>query len=74
MEAEGQMRSTVARRLSTLASFYRYCHVEGVPRRNTATNVRRPKVDHESQTLGLDRNEPAPCWSGPGSALPAITR
>src|SRR5215207_10034946 len=57
MEAEGRMRSTVARRLSTLASFYRYCHVEGVLRRNPAANVRRPKVDHESRTRGLDRNE-----------------
>jgi integrase/recombinase XerD len=47
MEAEGRMRSTVARRLSTLASFYRYCHVEGVLRRNPAAKVRRPKVDHE---------------------------
>jgi site-specific recombinase XerD len=57
MEANGRMRSTVARRLSTLASFYRYCHVEGLLRRNPAANVRRPKVDHESRTLGLDRNE-----------------
>jgi integrase/recombinase XerD len=57
MEGEGRMRSTVARRLSTLASFYRYCHVEGVLRRNLAAHVRRPKVDHESRTLGLDRNE-----------------
>jgi site-specific recombinase XerD len=46
MEAEGRMRSTVARRLSTLASFYRYCRVEGVVRRNPAANVRRPKVDY----------------------------
>jgi integrase/recombinase XerD len=57
LEASGRMPSTVARRLSTLASFYRYCHVEGVLRRNPAANVRRPKVDHESHTLGLDRNE-----------------
>jgi site-specific recombinase XerD len=57
MEAEGRMRSTVARRLSTLASFYRNCHVEGVLRRNPAANVRRPMVDHESRTLGVDRNE-----------------
>jgi site-specific recombinase XerD len=57
LEASGRMPSTVARRLSTLASFYRYCHVEGVLRRNPAANVRRPKVDHESQTFGLDRNE-----------------
>lgn len=57
MEAEGRMRSTVARRLSTLASFYRYCHAEGIIARDPAINVRRPKVDHESRTLGLDRNE-----------------
>ena len=57
MEADGRMRSTVARRLSTLGSFYRYCHVEGILERNPAANVRRPKVDAESRTLGLDRNE-----------------
>ena len=57
MENEGRMRSTVARRLSTLTGFYRYCHTEGILDRNPAANVRRPKVDHESRTLGLDRNE-----------------
>ena len=51
------MRSTGARRLSTLGSFYRYCHVERILERNPAANVRRPKVDAESRTLGLDRNE-----------------
>jgi integrase/recombinase XerD len=56
-EANGRMRSTVARRLSTLGSFYRYCHVEGILERDPAANVRRPKVDVESRTLGLDRNE-----------------
>ena len=57
MEADGRMRSTVARRLSTLGSFYRYCHVEGILERNPAANVRGPKVDVESRTFGLDRNE-----------------
>ena len=57
MEADGKMRSTVARRISTLGSFYRYCHVEGLLERNPAANVRRPKVDYESRTLGLDHNE-----------------
>jgi site-specific recombinase XerD len=57
MEENGRMRSTVARRLSTLASFYRYCEQEGLVERNPAANVRRPKVDYESRTLGLDRNE-----------------
>ncbi len=51
------MRSSVARRLSTLASFYRYCEQEALIERNPAVNVRRPKVDYESRTLGLDRNE-----------------
>jgi integrase/recombinase XerD len=55
MEGEGRMPSTVARRLSTLATFYRYCHAEGLLARDPAANVRRPKVDHESRTLGLDR-------------------
>jgi site-specific recombinase XerD len=57
MEQEGRMRSTVARRLSTLCSFYHYCQDEGLLARNPAANVRRPKVDPESRTLGLDRNE-----------------
>ncbi len=57
MEENGRMRSTVERRLSTLASFYRYCEQEGLIERNPAANVRRPKVDYESRTLGLDRNE-----------------
>jgi site-specific recombinase XerD len=57
MEERGRMRSTVARRLSTLASFYKYCEQEQLVDRNPALNVRRPKVDYESRTLGLDRNE-----------------
>jgi integrase/recombinase XerD len=44
-------------RLSTLASFYRFCEQEQLIERNPARNVRRPKVDYESRTLGLDRNE-----------------
>ncbi|MGH9154815.1 MAG: tyrosine-type recombinase/integrase [Acidimicrobiales bacterium] len=57
MEESGRMRSTVARRLSTLASFYRYCEQEQLVERNPTLNVRRPKVDYESRTLALDRNE-----------------
>jgi Phage integrase, N-terminal SAM-like domain len=53
MEANGRMRSTVARRLSTLASFYRYCHVEGLLRRNPAANVRRPNQGLRRQPLEL---------------------
>ena len=51
------MRSTVARRLSTLVSFYHYCAAAGMVARDPSANVRRAKVDHESRSLGLDRNE-----------------
>ena len=57
MEERGLMRSTVARRLSTLTSFYRYCQEEELIARSPAVNLRRPKVDYDSRTLGLDRNE-----------------
>lgn len=70
MEENGRMRSTVARRLSTLATFYRYCDQEQLVERNPALNVRRPKVDYESRTLGLDRNELGALLvqAGPGTA------
>jgi integrase/recombinase XerD len=48
MEAQGLMASTVARRLSTLASFYRYCEQEGHVERGPGAHLRRPKVDGES--------------------------
>lgn len=74
MEEAGRMRSTVARRLSTLASFYKHCEQEQLVERNPALNVRRPKVDYESRTLGLDRNELGAflVQAGP-SARPATT-
>ena len=43
--------------MSTIVGFFKYCQDEGLLDRNPAANVRRPKVDHESRTLGLDRNE-----------------
>ena len=46
-----------ARRLSTLSSFYKYCQIEDIIAKNRAANIRRPKVNAESRTLGLDRNE-----------------
>lgn len=57
MEARGLMPSTVARRLSALTSFYRYCEQDGHVERSPAAHVRRPRVDNESRTLGLDRTE-----------------
>jgi hypothetical protein len=74
LEAEGRMRSTIARRLSTLASFYRYCHVEGVVRRNPAADVRRPKVITSPTRWGWIATSSAPCSCRPGSARHGITR
>ena len=51
------MASTIARRLSTLSSFYKYCQIENIIAKNPAANIRRHKVNAESRTLGLDRNE-----------------
>ena len=42
LEHEGRMRSTIARRLSTLSGFYRYCHTEGLIATNPACTSRAP--------------------------------
>ena len=57
LEARGRARSTVARRLSTVAGFYRYAEQEGLIGRSPAVHVRGPRLDYESHTIGLDRNE-----------------
>ena len=48
-EAAGMARATIARRLSTVASFYRYCVEEELIGLSPAVNVRRPaaRVDHD---------------------------
>ena len=49
--------ATVARRLSTLSSFYRYCEGEDAITRNPVTHVRRPKVGTDTVSTGLDAYE-----------------
>ncbi len=56
-ERAGMARATIARGLSTMASFYRYCVEEELIGLSPAVNVRRPKVRPESTMTGLDRNE-----------------
>lgn len=56
-ESEGKAKATIGRRLSTICGFYRYCTQERLIDHNPAVHVRRPKLDYESATLGLDRNE-----------------
>ena len=57
LEDNGKARATIARRLSTITGFYRYCVEEQLLSHSPATHVRRPKVSYESNATGLDRNE-----------------
>ena len=57
MEERGLARATIGRRLSTVAGFYRIAVLDGLLEHSPAQYVRRPKIDTESATLGLDRME-----------------
>jgi integrase/recombinase XerD len=57
LEERGRARATVARRLCTVAGFYRYAEEEGLLALSPAVHVRRPRLDYESHAIGLDRNE-----------------
>ena len=57
-EKTGRAKSTVARRLSTITGFYRYCTEEQLIAHSPAAHVRRPRVSTTSRTRRLlDRNE-----------------
>ena len=45
--------STVSRRFSVAAGFYRTCVIDGLLEHSPAEHVRRPSVPPESPTLGL---------------------
>jgi integrase/recombinase XerD len=45
--------STVARRISVLAGFYRTCVIDGLLPQSPTEHVRRPTVSADSPTLGL---------------------
>ena len=57
LEARGRARSTVTRRLCTIAGFYRYAVEEELLDHSPAAHVRRPRVDYELYAAALDRNE-----------------
>lgn len=57
MEDRGLKPATVARRLSTICTWYKFLEAEEYITKNPATFVRRPKVSKDSATLGLDRDE-----------------
>lgn len=68
LEEAGRARATVARRLCTVAGFYRHAEEEGLVPTSPAVHARRPRLDYESHAIGLDRNEVgAPLVAAPGA-------
>ncbi|MHB8467925.1 MAG: tyrosine-type recombinase/integrase [Acidimicrobiales bacterium] len=57
MEEPGLARTTIGRRLSTVVGFYRFAVIDGLIEHSPAEYVRRPKIDTESTTLGLECTE-----------------
>jgi site-specific recombinase XerD len=57
LEDHGKARATVARRLCTICNFYRSAEEEGVIEHSPAVHIRRPRVDYESDVVGLEGNE-----------------
>ena len=72
LEDAGGARATVARRLCTVAGFYRYAEEEGLVSVSPAVHVRRPRLDYESHAgVGLDRNEVGALLVAAGLGAPA---
>src|SRR5207237_5884510 len=57
LEFKGRARTTVTRRLCTIAGLYKYAVEEELLEHSPAAHVRRPRLDYESPATGLDRNE-----------------
>ena len=53
-EQRGYAASTVSRRMSVVAGFYRICVIDGILDRSPAEYVRRPNIPAQSPTLGLN--------------------
>ena len=71
LEAKGRARATVTRRLCTIAGFYKYAVEEELLDHSPAAHVRRPRVDYESHTVALDRNELGALLVAAGLGSPA---
>ncbi len=71
LEAKGRARSTVSRRLATIAGFYKYAVEEDLLAHSPAAHVRRPRLDYESHAIGLDRNEVGAILVAAGLGSPA---
>jgi integrase/recombinase XerD len=74
LEARGRARATIARRLCTIAGFYRYAAEEDLLEHSPAAHVRRLRLDYESMPPGWTATNSARCWSPPDLASPPSTR
>ena len=74
LEERGRARATVTRRLCTIAGFYRYAVEEELLEHSPAAHVRRPRLDYESHTVALDRNELGALLVAAGLGPPASMR
>jgi integrase/recombinase XerD len=67
--------STVSRRFSVAAGFYRTCVIDGLLEHSPAEHVRRPAVPAESPTSGSRTCSSRLCSPRPGSPpIPATSR
>ena len=67
--------STVSRRFSVAAGFYKTCAIDGILENSPAEYVRRPAVPAESPTLGSRTCSSKPSSPRPGSPrIPATSR
>jgi site-specific recombinase XerD len=57
MESAGLSAATIARRISSIGNFYRYCKNHAVIPTNPREHVDRPTVSNEGLTPGLTRDE-----------------
>src|SRR5271169_4894888 len=70
LEFKGRARTTVTRRLCTIAGFYKYAVEEELLGHSPAAHVRRPRLDYESHAVALDRNELGALLVGAGLGPP----
>jgi hypothetical protein len=73
LESRGRAGATIARRLCTVACFYRYAEREGLIAISPAAHVRRPRLDSSPMPRGWTATRSAPCWWPRGWPGPGIT-
>jgi site-specific recombinase XerD len=74
LESLGRARATIARRLCTVASFYRYAEQEGLISISPAAHVRRHAWTMSPMPPALTATRSALCWSPRAWPAAGITR